>query len=354
MSDAIEKSRGTGKPILVDFQAPWCYSCYYMERRVLSGTRFADAAKGIILLKLDVDQPEGHALKTAYGVTFLPSYLVLSEQGKRMLGRIIGEQTEDDFLNQLAALSSGGRQAQAPEIAKLRSQVEKGKISALEKLLRLPADCRTPYDVYKGNDAIDALKSQRRHELLDSERRALESILDTSFFVSREKRCADFRSGIDALGQVYAKLGDASAAAALYSRAVTHLEKDGLKTGDDRSHDDNRRYFMELQGDSQPLRTFYVELIDAYPADYVYAYRYAKFLLGQGKHAEALPWIEKADKLAYGANRLAVTNVRAKILAALGRKDEALALAERDLRIGKSHFPKEAGQLQETLAGLRP
>ena len=59
----------------------------------------------------------------------------------------------------------------------------------------------------------------------------------------------------------------------------------------------------------------------------------------------------KADKLSYGANRLAVTKVRASALAALGRKDEAAALLQRDIKAGAA-FVEEARKLQEQLSGL--
>src|SRR5687767_8569009 len=90
---AYAEAKASGRPILVDFEAPWCYSCYYMQQRVLSRPAFAKAAESLVLLKLDVDTSAGAAVKAERAVTFLPTYLVLSPTGSE-LGRILGEQTE--------------------------------------------------------------------------------------------------------------------------------------------------------------------------------------------------------------------------------------------------------------------
>src|SRR4029077_13667421 len=102
----------------------------------------------------------------------------------------------------------------------------------------------------------------------------------------------------------------------------------------------------------KPLGEFYAALMEAYPSDYVYAHRWAKWLQKHGKAKDALSFSDKADKLAYGANRLAVTEVRAKILADLGRQPEALALLKRDAKAGKKAFPKEAASLDELSAQI--
>ncbi|MDD5657956.1 MAG: hypothetical protein PHF00_11965, partial [Elusimicrobia bacterium] len=98
-------------------------------------------------------------------------------------------------------------------------------------------------------------------------------------------------------------------------------------------------------------RSFYAELAAAYPADYVYPYRYARYLFERGEAAGALEWAEKADRLSYGANRLAVTKVRAQALAALGRGEEAAQLARRDIKAGQA-FGDEARALEALLPTL--
>ena len=323
---ALAQAKATGKPVLADFQAPWCYSCYYMEQRVLSKPGFAKAAEGLVPLKLDVDTAEGAAMKATHAVTFLPTYLLLSADGKE-LGRIVGEQTETDFLAKLSALT-GGKASEDKELTALRAKSKKGDVAALEKLLERPVQCETAYDIGYAEDAVSKLYPEH---------------------VPAESRCADFRSGVETLAGVDEKLGDKSARRELLSRALALLDKEGVTAGDDRNRDDNRRLFLEMQDDSSAVRAWYEKLVAAYPADYVYAFRFAKWLNKRGENAEALPWVERADKLSYGANRLAVTGVRAKILAALGRKDEALAAADRDLKSSAKVWTRE----RDALRGVR-
>jgi thioredoxin-related protein len=317
LSSALEEAQAKKKLVLVDFQAPWCYSCYYMEQKVLSGRRFADASKEMLLVKLDVDKEEGHGLEAKHAVTMLPAYLVLDGSGKE-LGRVMGEQTEDDFVSALKGIV-GGSQAKASE-------------------------CAFAYAVMEAKDPSKAE--------LEKQKAKLEDLAKTRLFVPEPKRCADFRSGVEALAEVYEKLGEKDKRAKLLDDALAQLEP-SRDPGEDRNRDDNVRFFLMMKKDDAALRRWYGKLIEAYPADYVYSYRYATYLEGQGKAKEALPWIERADKLSYGANRLQVTLVRAKVLSALGRKDEARKLAQRDLKAAGGRFPTLEKPLSDWLSAQK-
>lgn len=355
-SQARAEAKKAGKPLLIDFHAPWCYSCYYMEERVLGRPAFEKAARGLVLLKADVDRAEGRALKEARRVSFLPTYIVESPAGKE-LGRIVGEQSEADFLARLESLLKGGaRSERADAFESLRatlSSPDRGEaLRALRKMIELGGACDFPGDLSSAEGLVDRLPERERRDLLESERKALESLLEKRYLVEPSKRCADFRTGVATLAGVYEKLGFPDERARLLSKAVARLKDDGLITGDDRNQDDNLRYFLELAGDEAGLKAHFEALLAAYPADYVYPYRYARYLADKGRFAEAEPWSAKAWGLSYGANRLAVAKVRAKVLAGLGRKDEAKALLKRELKAGKKAFPKEAAQLQEALSAL--
>jgi len=383
-------AKGSGQPMLIEFQAPWCYSCYYMTANVLSKEPFAAAAQGLVLLKEDVDKEEGGALKAKYAVTALPSFVLVSPKGE-VLGRIAGEQTEADFLVRLSSLlkgsladplaeaaarleqrlTAGETEKAAKEVAKMPAERLKslrarpawrilearlglartlGRKAAddLRTLLELEGSCELAYDLMRGEKAVASLPAPEQKVILEAEQAALEKLTEGRLFVPVPQRCADFRSGVEALAEVYDKLGRTDRRAELIKRAVTFLDGTGLKTGADRNHDDDRRFFLELAGDDAGLRSFYGELSAAYPADYVYSYRYARYLLGKGDPRGALERAEAANRLAYGANRLAVTKVRAKALIAQGRKDEAEELLKRDIKAGKA-FPDAVRSLQEVL-----
>ena len=392
LSQAQAQAKASGKPLLIEFHAPWCYSCYYMAGNVLSKPAFSAAAQGLVLLKADVDQEDGRALKAQYGVTALPSFVLVGPAGE-VLGRIAGEQTEADFLARLKALLKGagggpddravaelqqrlvsGETAQAaaavarlgPErlkslrgrkdwrVLEARLGLERGGQKAegdLKTLLELDDSCELPYTLMDADKLLAGLPEARRRELLTAERKALEDLSTRGLFIKGERRCADFRSGVAVLAEVYERLGETGRRQDLIRRALAFLDGMGLKVGAARNHDDDRRFFLELARDDAGLKSFYAQLVATYPSDYVYSYRYARYLMEAGDPGGALTWAEKADKLCYGANRLAVTKVRARALLALGRKAEAAALLQRDIKAGKA-FPDEAGKLAELLATL--
>ena len=396
LDEALAESRATGKPVLMEFKAPWCYSCYYMEKRVLSQEPFARLSGRLILLGVDVDREEGRALKEKYRVTFLPTVVVLGAAGEA--GRIVGEQTERDFLEQLQALlaaAPGGAEERA--VASLRARLAEGDLDRAQKdlaglsretrealsprkdwrilsarlslkravrakdpaglegfkeLLDLDDSCELAYDAGLAGELLPRLAAPERKAILERERRSLETLAQKRIFAAGAERCADFRTAVEQLSGVYGALGLKDRSEELLKRAAAFLEAEDARVGEDRNLDDNLRVFLALAGEEAKLRALFEKLVAAYPADHVYAYRFAQYLESRKKPEEALPWIEKADKLAYGANRLAVTRLRAQILAKLGRKDEARALLERDAKAGKKAFPQEAAQLEALLANL--
>ncbi len=390
----LEAARAGNRRVLVDFQAPWCYSCYYMDQKVLSKPAFASAAEGLVLVKLDVDTPEGRALKEKYRVTFLPSYVVAGPDG-RETGRIIGEQAEADFLARLKAVLGAAADPADRAIESLRRRLAlkefeeaardvreidkqvRGQLArrrewrillsrleimrapgdskidwkrALRALLEQEESCELAYDVYHAEKLLEKGSGAGRAGLLNLERGALERLAEKRLF---KNECADFRTGIEVLAAVYEGLGLTEEKTLLVNRAVEMLLGKDHPPGEDRNRDDNLRYFLEMKKDDAALRSLYPRLVAAYPADYVYAHRFGRYLLEQGRPAEALPWLDRADKLCYGANRLAVTKARAKALAALGRLPEAVAILKRDIAAGRAAFPADADGLEKVLTELQ-
>ena len=65
--------------ILVDMFAEWCGWCHRFEREVFPSQAFQEATTDIVLLRLDTeDKGEGTAFSRKYGVTQLPTFLVLA------------------------------------------------------------------------------------------------------------------------------------------------------------------------------------------------------------------------------------------------------------------------------------
>lgn len=390
---AARKAAGAAnKPIFVDFQAVWCYSCYYMEEKVLFKDAFKKAAAGLVLLKLDVDTPEGAALKKRLKVGYLPSY-VLMDAAETELGRIVGEQTEADFLARLGSLLAGGAATPAQRLAaavdandldaaeRLRAELAKGKpsgddwgrasgrldlmsarkagrhaaaLEALDGLMRLGGGCELPYHLYYAGEALSASAPERRRRSLEAARPALVRLAEERWFGAAEKRCADGRSVFEAVAEVYEGLGLAAERKAFLERVADALAARlaAAGPGNDRNLDDDARFAFQLAGRTAALEAHLRTLVAAYPADYVYSARLARFLSEAGRAAEALPLSEKAYNLSYGANRPGVAKLRAELLAAAGKADDAKALLRLELKVARERFPDAAPALEAALTKL--
>ncbi len=91
--DALQMSKKTGKPVLVDFTgSDWCSWCVRLHKEVFDTPSFRKwAAKNVVLLELDF--PERHrqpqalaeqneALRTKYGPRGFPTIYFLNSDGK--------------------------------------------------------------------------------------------------------------------------------------------------------------------------------------------------------------------------------------------------------------------------------
>jgi hypothetical protein len=125
LDDALKQAAVRHSPILVEFHAPWCYSCYYMERDVLNGPEWEKVKRTAVVVDLDADSPEGAYWQTQLSVQGMPGYVVLNEKGEE-LGRIHVEQTRQDFYRQLDAIFD-----HATALADLRGRVVDGSAASL-------------------------------------------------------------------------------------------------------------------------------------------------------------------------------------------------------------------------------
>lgn len=386
------KEATTGRPVFLDFEARWCYSCYYMEHHVLSRPAFQELAKTMVLVKLDADKKEGYRLREKYQVRALPTYLLLNSQGEEV-GRIAGEQAEGEFLNKLkaildqsmspdqklTALVEAGRLGEAQnffresikvqpaldadqrwKLAAARLELEEAKkkndsdglVVALDKIFELEEGCDFAYDVMGTQEQVEKLEPLVRQRIWKQEYQKLDSLAKRRVFGKAKDRCADSRTVAAALLHVLSRLGLNKEWRSTVDRAIRHYEKISLDAnlGRDRNAEDNWRYFLETAKRPKELDRLYAKLIEIYPLDYVYPYRYAKNLYSRKEYDQALLWVEKANLLCYGANLISVNHLRAQVLSALGRKSEALDLLKREIDANRGRFPKEITRL-ETLLG---
>jgi thiol:disulfide interchange protein len=96
---AVALARSSGRPILVSFHADWCAACEMMNRHTWSDRLVqAEIAQHFVPLSLDLteDRP---ALKKRYGVSELPTILVLA--CGRQQARLAGYAGPMELLEQL-------------------------------------------------------------------------------------------------------------------------------------------------------------------------------------------------------------------------------------------------------------
>lgn len=87
--------------ILVDMFAQWCGWCHRFEREVFPSEAFQKATEDIVLLRLDTeDGAEGTSFARRYGVTSLPTFLLLDAE-LNVAGSIRGYLPPKDFANAL-------------------------------------------------------------------------------------------------------------------------------------------------------------------------------------------------------------------------------------------------------------
>ena len=415
---AVVQAKARHAPLLLDFHAPWCYSCYYMARHVLDGPEWDDVERHAVVVEIDVDAPEGAYWKERLKVQALPSYVVLSTDAVE-LGRIVGEQTRSDFYHQLTPILSRDDSFDA-----LRAQVLAGgrpALKAARKLLpafyargdaegalalidglpsaqrsALAADpkthsylarlrlmkaaqqpdpqacaelapealagdlgCERAYEVERVMQCTAELPLAQRRSLLAEQKPAMMHLLTGAVFAESAPTCADVRSEVLTAASLDETLGYPHAAEALLDRAIEDTQRRlSVSTGRSRALDlrkdrnlaDNLRVFLDRAGKTAALDALYPQLIQAYPDDYVYPYRFAKSLLARHQYAQALPLLEQALPKAYGVNRLEVAQAEASTLTKLNRMDDARKVVADTLKANGPWFPQQAAALKASVA----
>lgn len=88
-----------GLPMFIDFNATWCGPCQMMARDVLPQERVADALRGFVAVRVDVDKDRQTA--AAFRIEALPAFVVLNTAGREVY-RFEGYRSVDDFLAEIA------------------------------------------------------------------------------------------------------------------------------------------------------------------------------------------------------------------------------------------------------------
>jgi thiol-disulfide isomerase/thioredoxin len=403
---ALAQGKREHKPVLVDFQAVWCYSCYFMASHVLNGKEWTDLNTKVVFYEADADQPADKAWMTKLNVHFLPTYVAIGPDGEE-LGRILAERPRETFYSEVGGILSGDSRLskQKADAAKgslaavadvldtyqqryqgtegmawfdtlppmVRNVSDKDKRVALSKqqLLLLQAKdkkdnaaiadaatkvlagaigCERPYVLDDLIAATEAQSPDARKASLAPQKAPYDTYLGSQVLTA-SPACADQRSAILTAADLDAALGDHDGEQAVLRKGVA-LSQEKLH-GDlksDRNAADNLRVYLVRAKAGDELDTLEKQLITAYPDDYVYSYRYGRRLVESGKPAAGLPYLDAAAKKAYGANRITVAGVRVKALHALNRDAEAKKVIADTVATEGKAFPEQTKKLQDSLA----
>lgn len=409
---ALAEAKAKQVPVLLDFHAPWCYSCYFMKKNVLTGAEWAQVQRNSVVLSVDADSPEGAALKERYAVKALPSYVVLNAAGEE-LGRISAERTRLQFypelnsitrrnttLDELRTRAAAGRKGSlaatrtvlAAHLARREGQAGLDWFATLPEPVRQTAtadltaqrtlarlelraaadarrpeaclvaaekalvggmadglDCESAYDLDVVLDCSVAAPAERRQAFLKAQAPRFDAFLIRTVLSPRQN-CADVRSAVFAVADLHEALGDQPAKAATFQKGIAYFEpKIAKRFTADRNAADNLRVLYEAAGANAKFDALLQKLVVAYPEDYVYANRYARVLAARGEHDKALSFFAQAAEKAYGINRLKNAQGRVQSLMALQRAEEARAVAGEALKANGPWFPEEMAKLKALL-----
>jgi thiol-disulfide isomerase/thioredoxin len=100
---------------MLELYTPWCPTCVKMKP-VVEDLAARCAGNGVRIDTVDVSQDQNERIAQQYGVSAVPTFLFLDENGVES-GRLVGAQTATDLgrgLKALAGASCGGPVSAAP------------------------------------------------------------------------------------------------------------------------------------------------------------------------------------------------------------------------------------------------
>ena len=410
---ALAEAKARRGPLFIDFHAPWCHSCFFMEKHVLNGPEWEAVRRKALTIEVDSDSPEGSAIAKRFGIKGWPTYVVLDENGQE-LGRILGDRTREAFYRELGPMLEDGAVldqwkrrvvdatpasiaaartvldtyyermdpaggsawlAQLPDAtrkavladAQARDHADrlallaaadrkdpKACAAAAPPVLGTTLDCGNLLEMSEFLGCLEPLPAaERARQLAPFKPRV--AALQQQLLVERKGICSDTRGVVETAAQFHEALGDAAGVEKAWRNGIAFSEA-GLDGDLKRDHHlaDNLRYYLDRVGDQARLDALFPKLIAAYPDTYDYYLRYGKNLAKRGEYAKALPYLEQAAPKSYGRNRLWVAQWRAWSLLKLKRDAEAKQVASEALQANGPWFESEIATLRATFQGKAP
>jgi len=287
VDEALKLAAERKAPVLIDFYAPWCYSCYFMAKNVKNGPEWDKLEKKAVVVELDADSPAGAYWMQQWTVKGLPSYVVLGADGKE-IGRISLERTRAQFYPEIDAIlarasgfdalkavvtdgsaksigaargvlqafgarrdADGGlawAKAQSPAVSDAIAKDPTASLwlSRLElirannakdaeacaavapKVLSGPGSdtlgCDRAYELDRALSCTASLPAERRKTVFASQQAPMEALIAKRVLI-KTPSCADARSVVSTTFDLATALGDTKAATSALDRAIADAEK---------------------------------------------------------------------------------------------------------------------------------
>ncbi len=383
---AVTLARRAHEPIFVHFYGIWCPPCNMLEEGVYPTEAFQKAADGFVKLALDADAELSWDWKARFKVGGYPTLLVLDERGQE-ISRAVGYRSPESlaaFLAESLALMNEPIEVAALAVAKSsptddgarRARVAQWRLERAEPDEALAAAGDAPAArrqallarkkiAEKKDDApallatLNALTDEFENEveftdwasdLVERDRPtavALEGAVRASVarWAADPKLSAhgyvsgDLRASEASYLESIEKSTDAKAA---WSAAADAYGADAkastLKLA--RGANLERAYCLAKAGRLDEARALYDSLVGAYPDEFTFHQGYARLLFDQKEYPAALISARAAVKSGYGDNWLRAVALEAKILKAMGLKEEAAKSL--DAALSEAAAPKSA------------
>ncbi|MFB3907528.1 MAG: thioredoxin family protein [Candidatus Eisenbacteria bacterium] len=106
IDQAVAEASSSGKMVLVDVFSDHCGQCGVMDQEFWNTPAGADYADGMIPLKIDSATPDGYQFQIRYGVTGLPTTILIRPDGQE-LDRVVGYDGVQEFLTEAGPMKDG-------------------------------------------------------------------------------------------------------------------------------------------------------------------------------------------------------------------------------------------------------
>jgi len=393
---AVTLARRAHLPIFVHFYGIWCPPCNMLEEGVYPTETFTKASDGFVKLALDADAELSWDWKARFKIGGYPTLLVLDERGQE-ISRAVGYRSPESlalFLDESRKLMDEPIEAAALRVAKSssaedgarRARVATWRLERGEHALALAAAGAAPEARLQALLAAKALAEKDDSaagilaalKALTSEFPADAGYADwVSDLAERDKPAAEALAGAVAasvakwasdpkLSEQGLVPGDMRASEASYLEAIGRDPKPAWSAAAEaygadakasvlklaRGANLERAYCLAKAGRLDESRALYETLVGAFPDEFTFHQGYARLLFDQKEYPAALISARAAVKMGYGDNWLRATALEAKILKAMGLKEEAAKAL--DAALSEASAPKSAAvRTHRYLAELR-